>query len=179
MSNKKVKRSFKFRFYPTPEQENELLQTWGCVRLVYNKALDMRHTAWYKHQKRVNYAQTSAALTQWKKQEEFSFLKEVSSIPLQQCLRHLQTAYTRFFKKKCKYPKFKSRKKSRLGLTYAKSGFKFKEDELYIACLNAPLNVVWSRDFDRDSVSTVTITRDKASRWFVSCLGEVLSLIHI
>ena len=110
MSNKKVKRAFKFRFYPTPEQEKELLQTWGCVRLVYNKALDMRHTAWYKHQKRVNYAQTSAALTQWKKQEEFSFLKEVSSIPLQQCLRHLQTAYTRFFKKKSRYPKFKSRK---------------------------------------------------------------------
>ena len=174
MSNKKVKRAFKFRFYPTPEQEKELLRTWGCVRLVYNKALDMRHTAWYKHQKRVNYAQTSAALTQWKKQEEFSFLKEVSSIPLQQCLRHLQTAYTRFFKKKSRYPKFKSRKKSRLGLTYAKSGFKFKEDELYIARLNMPLNVVWSRDFDRDSVSTVTITRDKANRWFVSCLGEVV-----
>ena len=174
MSNKKVKRAYKFRFYPTPEQEKELLRTWGCVRLVYNKALDMRHIAWYKHQKRVNYAQTSAALTQWKKQEEFSFLKEVSSIPLQQCLRHLQTAYTRFFEKKCRYPKFKSRKKSQLGLTYAKSGFKFKEDELYIARLNAPLNVVWSRDFDRDSVSTVTITRDKANRWFVSCLGEVV-----
>ena len=174
MSNKKVKRAYKFRFYPTPEQEKELLRTWGCVRLVYNKALDMRHTAWYKHQKRVNYAQTSAALTQWKKQEEFSFLKEVSSIPLQQCLRHLQTAYTRFFKKKSRYPKFKSRKKSRLGLTYAKSGFKFKEDELYIARLNMPLNVVWSRDFDRDSVSTVTITRDRANRWFVSCLGEVV-----
>ena len=173
MSNKKVKRAYKFRFYPTPEQEKELLRTWGCVRLVYNKALDMRHTAWYKYQKRVNYAQTSAALTQWKKQEEFSFLKEVSSVPLQQCLRHLQTAYTNFFKKKSRYPKFKSRKKSRLGLTYAKSGFKFKEDELYIAHLNAPLNVVWSRDFDRDSVSTVTITRDKANRWFVSCLGEV------
>ena len=174
MSNKKVKRAFKFRFYPTPEQEKELLKTWGCVRLVYNKALDMRHTAWYKHQQRVNYAQTSAALTQWKKQEEFSFLKEVSSVPLQQCLRHLQTAYTRFFKKKSRYPKFKSRKKSRLGLTYAKSGFKFKEDELYIAHLNAPLNVVWSRDFDRDSVSTVTITKDKANRWFVSCLGVVV-----
>ena len=174
MSDTKVKRAYKFRFYPTPEQQEELLRTWGCVRLVYNKALDMRHTAWYKHQKRVNYAQTSAALTQWKKQDDFQFLREVSSIPLQQCLRHLQSAFTNFFEKRAGYPRFKSRKKSRLGLTYARSGFRFKGDDLYVARLKAPLDVVWSRDFDRNSVSTVTITKDAAGRWFVSCLGEAV-----
>ena len=173
MSNKKVKRAFKFRFYPTPTQEEELLRTWGCVRLVYNKALDMRHTAWVKNHERVNYVQTNKALTQWKKQDELSFLKEVSSVPLQQCLRHLQAAFTSFFEKRSGYPKFKSRKKSRLGLGYSRSGFRFKGDDLYIARLKEPLNVVWSRDFDRDSISTVTITKDKAGRWFASCLGEV------
>ena len=174
MSNKKVKRAFKFRFYPTPTQEEELLRTWGCVRLVYNKALDMRHTAWVKNHERVNYVQTNKALTQWKKQDELSFLKEVSSVPLQQCLRHLQAAFTSFFEKRSRYPKFKSRKKSRLGLGYSRSGFRFKGDDLYIARLKEPLNVVWSRDFDRDSISTVTITKDKAGSWFVSCLGEVV-----
>lgn len=174
MSNKKVKRAFKFRFYPTPAQEEELLRTWGCVRLVYNKALTMRHTAWYKNQERVNYSQTSAALTQWKKQDDLSFLKEVSSVPLQQCLRHLQTAFTNFFEKRAKYPRFKSRKKSRLGLEYSKMGFRFKGDGLHVARLKEPLNVVWSRGFDRNSISTVTITKDKADRWFVSCLGEVV-----
>ena len=174
MSDTKVKRAYKFRFYPTPEQEEELLRTWGCVRLVYNKALDMRHTAWYKHQKRVNYAQISAALTQWKKQDDLQFLREVSSVPLQQCLRHLQTAFTNFFDKRAAYPRFKSRKKSRLGLEYSSSGFRFKGDDLYIARLKEPLSVVWSRDFDRSSVSTVTITKDAAGRWFVSCLGETV-----
>ena len=173
MSNKKVKRAFKFRFYPTPEQEEELLRTWGCVRLVYNKALDMRHTAWYKNQERVTYLQTSAALTQWKKHDELSFLKEVSSVPLQQCLRHLQTAFSNFFEKRAGYPRFKSYKKSRLGLTYSGFGFRFKGDDLYIAKLKEPLNVVWSRDFDRDIVSTVTIVKDNVNRWFVSCLGEI------
>lgn len=172
MPNTKVKRAYKFRFYPTPEQEKELLRTWGCVRLVYNKALDMRHTDWYKHQKRTTYVQTSAALTQWKKQDDLQFLKEVSSVPLQQCLRHLQTAFTNFFDKRAGYPRFKSRKKSRLGLEYSSSGFRFKGDGLYIAKLKEPLNVVWSRDFDRGSVSTVTVTKDAAGRWFVSCLGE-------
>ena len=173
MSNKKVKRAFRFRFYPTPEQERELLRTWGCVRLVYNKALDMRHTAWYRNQERVNYPQTCAALTQWKKQEDLSFLKEVSSVPLQQCLRHLQSAFVNFFEKRAGYPRHKSYKKSRLGLTYSTVGFKFKSDDLYIAKLKEPLNVIWSQDFDRDTVSRVTIVRDKANRWFVSCLGEV------
>lgn len=173
MSNKKVKRAFKFRFYPTPEQEEELLRTWSCVRLVYNKALEMRHTAWYKNQERVNYSQTSAALTEWKKQEDFSFLKEVSSVPLQQCLRHLQSAFTNFFEKRAGYPRFKSYKRSRLGLTYSDSGFRFKGDNLYIAKLKEPLNVVWSQDFDHDSISRVTIIKDNANRWFVSCLGEI------
>ena len=149
------------------------MRTWGCVRLVYNKALDMRHTAWYQHQERVNYAQTSAALTQWKKQDDLQFLREVASVPLQQCLRHLQTAFTNFFEKRAGYPRFKSRKKSRLGLTYSSSGFRFKEDGLYIARLKEPLTVVWSRDFDKNNISTVTITKDAAGRWFVSCLGEV------
>lgn len=173
MSNKKVKRAFKFRFYPTPAQEKELLRTWDCVRLVYNKALTMRHTAWYKNQERVNYSQTSAALTQWKKQEDLSFLKEVAAVPLQQCLRNLQAAFTNFFEKRAGYPKFKSRKNSRLGLRYSGSGFRFKGNDLCIIKLKGPLNVVWSREFDRDSVSSVTITKDKANRWFVSCLSEV------
>lgn len=173
MSNKKVKRAFKFRFYPTPEQEKELLRTWGCVRLVYNKALNMRHTAWYKNQERMNYAQTCAVLTQWKKQDELSFLKEVAAVPLQQCLRNLQAAFVNFFEKRAGYPKFKSRKNSRLGLKYLGSGFRFKSGDLYIAKLKEPLNVVWSREFDRDNISSVTITRDKANRWFVSCLGEI------
>lgn len=64
MPSTTVKLAFKFRFYPTPQQEEELLRTWGCVRLVYNKALDMRNTAWYQNRERVTYVQTSAALTQ-------------------------------------------------------------------------------------------------------------------
>lgn len=172
MPSTTVKRAFKFRFYPTPQQEEELLRTWGCVRLVYNKALDMRTTAWYQNHERVTYVQTSAALTQWKKQDDLQFLREVSSVPLQQCLRNLQRAFANFFDKRTGYPRFKSRKKSRLGLEYSKSGFKFKDDELHIAKLESPLNVVWSRDFDRGTVSTVTITNDSAGRWFVSCLGE-------
>jgi len=74
-----VKRAFKYRFHPTNEQAAELSRTFGCVRLVYNKALEERTRAWYGEQRRVSYVQSSAALTEWKKTEELAFLEEPES----------------------------------------------------------------------------------------------------
>lgn len=84
-----MKRAYKYRFYSTGQQQQELLRTFGCVRLVYNKALQARTEAWYSEQRRVNYVETSALLTEWKKTDELAFSSEVSSVPLQQCLDSL------------------------------------------------------------------------------------------
>ncbi|MEV0185158.1 transposase, partial [Streptomyces sp. NPDC050625] len=97
-----MKRAFKYRFYPTDEQAAELSRTFGCVRLVYNRALEERTRAWYGEQRRISYVQSSAALTEWKKTGELAFVTEVSSVPLQQALRHLQTAFGNFFAKRAK-----------------------------------------------------------------------------
>ncbi|MFJ5884232.1 helix-turn-helix domain-containing protein, partial [Kitasatospora cineracea] len=82
-----VKRAFKFRFYPTDAQAAELSRTFGCVRKVYNMALQARTEAWTLRRERVSYNATSAMLTAWKKTEELAYLSEVSSVPLQQSLR--------------------------------------------------------------------------------------------
>lgn len=176
MSTKTVKRSFKFRFYPTAQQESELLRTWGCVRLVYNRALDLRTKAWYKEHRRVSYSETSAALTQWKKQDDLSFLNEVAAVPLQQSLRRLQTAFVNFFEKRARYPKHKSKRKSKLSLQYAANGFHFdSEGRLRVVKMNEPLNITFSRSFPRDTCKTIVINRDSAHRWFVSfsCEDEI------
>ncbi len=76
----------------------------GCARLVYNRALAARTEAWYERQERVGYSETSTMLTSWKKQEDLQFLNEVSCVPLQQGLRHLQTAFSNFFAGRAKYP---------------------------------------------------------------------------
>jgi hypothetical protein len=70
-----------------------LNRTFGCVRLVYNKALDARTAAWSAERRRVTYPETSAMLTAWKQTEELAFLNEVAAVPLQQGLRHLQSAF--------------------------------------------------------------------------------------
>src|SRR5919108_1425890 len=172
MTETHVKRAFKYRFYPTDAQTAELSRTFGCVRKVYNMALAARTEAWTR-QERVNYNATSAMLTAWKKTEELSFLNEVSSVPLQQALRHLQTAFANFFAKRTKYPRFKSRKKSRKSAEYTTSAFRFRDGKLTLAKMAEPLDIVWSRSLPEGAQpSTVTVSQDAAGRWYVSLLVE-------
>ncbi|WP_405530908.1 transposase [Streptomyces canus] len=168
-----VKRAFRYRFYPTGEQAAELSRTFGCVRLVYNKALEERTRAWYGEQRSISYVQSSAALTQWKKTGELAFLTEVSSVPLQQALRHLQTAFGNFFAKRAKYPRYKSRKKSRASAEYTRSAFTWREGQLTLAKMAEPLDIRWSRPLPEGTdPTTVTVSHDAAGRWFVSLLCQ-------
>jgi putative transposase len=168
-----VQRAFRYRVYPTPEQATELARTFGCVRLVWNRALDARTTAWFKEHRRVSYVQTSAMLTAWKRTEELAFLNEVSSVPLQQALRHLQGAFVAFWDKRARYPRFKSRKRHRDAAEYTRSAFRWRDGQLTLAKMHAPLSIRWSRPLPTGAVpSTVTVSRDPAGRWFVSLLVE-------
>ena len=168
-----VKRAYRYRFYPTPAQAQELARTFGCARKVWNLALDARTTAWYQRQQRVGYVQTSALLTEWKRSEDLAFLNEVSSVPLQQALRHLQGAFAAFWDKRARYPKFKSRKKSRASAEYTRSAFRYRDGHLWLAKMDAPLDIRWSRPLPEGAEpSTVTVSRDAAGRWFVSLLCE-------
>ncbi|MER5799171.1 RNA-guided endonuclease InsQ/TnpB family protein [Streptomyces mirabilis] len=168
----RVKRAFKYRFCPTDAQAAELSRTFGCVRKVYNMALAARTEAWAR-QERVNYNQSSAMLTAWKKTEELAFLNEVSSVPLQQTLRHLQGAFANFFSKRARYPRFKSKRKSRAAAEYTSSAFTFRDGRLKLAKMAGPLDIVWSRPLPEGSVpTTVTVSRDAAGRWFVSMLCD-------
>ncbi|WP_203832291.1 RNA-guided endonuclease InsQ/TnpB family protein [Catellatospora citrea] len=168
-----MKRAFKFRFYPSDVQAAQLARTFGCVRLVYNKALQARTEAWTLRQERINYNATSALLTGWKKTDELAFLSEVSSVPLQQALRHLQAAFTNFWAKRAKYPTFKSKKRSRRSAEYTASAFRWRDGTLTLAKMTQPLHIVWSRPLPEGCTpSTVTVSCDAAGRWFVSLLCE-------
>lgn len=82
MTRKTAKQAFKYRFYPTNARAAEPPRTFGCVRLVYNKALSARTEAWYQRQERVNYNATSALLTGWKKEDD---LTRVVTTPAWRC----------------------------------------------------------------------------------------------
>ena len=166
-----MKIRYKFRFYPSESQKTALARTFGCTRFVYNWALRLRSDA-YRAGNKINYHQSSALLTELKRKPEFNWLNEVSCVPEQQSLRHLQQAYVNFFEKRAGYPKFKSKHRTQ-NAEYTRSAFKWDavNRNLVVAKIGR-LRVRWSRRFE-SKPSTVTIIKDCAERYFVTlCLDE-------
>lgn len=172
-------RAYRYRFYPSDIQKAILLRTIGSTRFVYNWALDLR-TEQYKRfkagetEQTPTYKWTSAELTKLKKTPEYAWLNEVSSVPLQQALRHLESAFKRFWnpKLRAKYPCFKKKKSSAGGSAeFTKSGFRYHPGrrELTLAKIKSPLKIRWSRKF-KGEPSTVTVSLDAAGRWHISIL---------
>ena len=168
-----VKRAYKYRFYPTPEQATELARTFGSVRYVYNRALAERSRAYTQEQRKVTYAESARWVARWRHDPDTQWLGNVASVPLQQALRQLQTAYVNFWGRRTKYPKFKSRHRSRASATYTTFGFNYRDNQVKLAKMADPLSIRWSRPLPEGSVpSTVTVSKDSAGRYHISILVE-------
>ena len=105
--------AYKYRLHPTREQSEFFNKSFGCVRFIYNWGLQKRIEAYMKDKGRISYVQLCAMLTDLKKEEQYSWLREVSNECLQQALRNLDAAFTRFFREKEGFPRFKSKSRSR------------------------------------------------------------------
>ena len=170
--NVRMLKAFKYRFYPTPEQETLLRRTMGCARLVYNRALAARTEGWYERQERIGYADTSTMLTSWKKQEDLQFLNEVSCVPLQQGLRHLQKAFANFWEGTAKYPNFK-KKHNGGSAEFTRSAFKWKDGQVWLAKCRDALPIRWSRQLPKGcEPSTITVKLDASGRFHISLLVD-------
>ena len=139
-----IQKAYKYRFLPTPEQAHNLARTFGCCWFVYNWALKLRTTSYFEHGIRLYHNDLSAALTALKKEEGTAWLSEVSSVPLQQSLRHLDKAMVNFFEGRAKYPKYHKKHKKQ-SATYAASAFAWNGSTLTLAKQKEPLVIVWSR----------------------------------
>lgn len=167
-----IKRAYKFRFYPTPDQGTVLARTFGSARFAYNYMLKARTDAWFNEQRKVGYHETSAMLTALKKDPQYAWLNEVSCVPVQQALRHLQTAFGNFFSRRAGYPSFHS-KHGVQSAEYTSSAFKWEKNSLTLAKMKSPLNIRWSRTIPKAAkVTTVTISKDCAGRYFASLLCD-------
>ena len=161
-----IKRAYRFRCYPTTEQRQVLARTFGCCRWVYNQALARKTTAYREAGQRLFYGDLSALLPSWKTQEETAWLAEVSSVPLQQSLRHLDRAFVNFFEGRARYPKFK-KKHGPQAATYTLSAFTWKDGHLTLAKMQEALDIRWSRALPEGAMpTTVTVSRDQGRPLF-------------
>ena len=160
--------AYRFRFYPTSEQEAALAEVFGHTRYVWNWALDLRTQSYYEEGKSLTYTDTSRRLTRLKRDDDHQWLSSVSSVALQQKLRDLERAFQNFFDGRTGYPNFK-RKRGKQTARFASNAFTLYGKALSVAKVPGELSVRWSRDLsDSCNVTSVTLTKDPAGRYFVS-----------
>ena len=162
--------SYKFRLYPTKQQEVLLNKHFGCGRFVYNHFLDKRIQEYKNNKKSLNYYDNAKELPNLKKQN--LWLKEVGSQSLQASIECLQTAYDNFFRKvkqkskgKKGFPRFKRRHDKQS--FRVKQNIKIKDNKLCFPKFLSGINFVQDREFEGE-IKFATISRNKAGQYFVS-----------
>jgi len=170
-----VKTRYQYRFYPTDQQHQSLVQLFGCVRVVWNDALALCRQSKTKPK---SAQLQKLVITQAKLTEERKWLSEVSNIPLQQSVADLDTAFKNFFAsckgkrkgRKVGYPKLKKRTNSQ-SARFRIGGFSFKGDGVYLAKIGI-VKPIWSRQLPSEP-SSVTVIKDCANRYFLSFVVEI------
>jgi putative transposase len=167
--------AYKFRLYPNEKQQSLFSKYFGCSRVVWNKALELREEYYKEHKndkqkKGLNYYDTARFLRELKQKDEYKWLKEANSQSLQQTLMDLDKAFKAFFKSISKYPKYK--KKTNRQSFRVPQFFNFDDNVLYLPKMGKGIKMEVHREFPRDKVRQLTITKTPTGKYFVSLTVE-------
>ena len=161
-----MEKAYKFRIYPNDKQEKLINKTFGCVRFVYNRYLNKRIEVYKDTKENFSFNKCSADLTALKK--ELEWLKEVDKFSLQNSLRDLDNAYKKFFKEGSGFPKFKSKKTSRLSY---RTSFTNKNIDYVNGYIKLPkLGLIKTRDKHvlEGRILNATVSKSPSGKYFVS-----------
>jgi putative transposase len=162
-------KSYKYKINPNEEQKVLLNKHFGSIRFIYNHFLNERKREYETNKQTLNYYDNAKSLTELKKQEEYSWLNEVNSQSLQVSLKNLDDAYNGFFKKRTKFPKFKS--KHTKNSFKVPQGVKLEDGKLRIRKFKEPIDVILHRTFS-GTIKQCTISKTPTNEYFVSILVE-------
>ena len=163
-------KAYKYRLNPNEEQRIFFEKSFGCARYVYNWGLNLRNEAYQKDRTRIGWVDICKRLTELKKQEETSWLNEVATQSLQSSIRNMDSAFTRFFREKKGFPKFKS-KKGRQSFQLVKDvSVNFDKHEVKLPKIGW-VNFYKTREFD-GRIGTTTISKSPAGKYYISILVD-------
>ena len=159
-------KAYKYRIYPTSEQETLLAKSFGCARWFWNYALNLCQETYKITGKGLTRGYIQGLLPALKK--EYEWLKDTYSQCLQVVALNLSTAYKNFFDKRAMLPKFKS-KHGRQSISYPQN-VKFDGDKINLPKIRL-VHCHRHRDFEGD-IKTVTVSRNPDGKYFVSVLVD-------
>jgi len=164
-----INKTYRFRLFPTKEQEVLLNKHFGCCRWVYNHFLNERKEQYQANKKSDNYYKQAATLAKLKNEEDTKWLKEVNSQSLQFALRSLDTAFLNFFRGKAQFPKFKS-KKHKNTFTIPQFG-KLEDGKIVIPKFKEGIKVKLHREV-KGKIGKMSITKTPTGKYYVSIFTE-------
>lgn len=167
-----MERGFKYRIYPNESQRDQIARTFGCCRFVYNRALDVKKTAYSETGKSIATNDLIKMIPAWKRDPDTSWLAQVDSMALQQSIRDLDRAYKNFFRRvreggKPGFPKFKSLRHARQ--SYRTNGGKVLDRNHIALPKLGNVRAKVSRPLQGCFMS-VTVSLDAAGRYFATFL---------
>jgi len=166
-----ILRAYKYRIYPTKEQEVLLAKTFGCVRYVFNKALKIKTSIYETEKKGISVFDITNQMVEWKEQEETKWLKEVNSQALQMSLRNLDMAFTKFFREKKGYPKFKNKYDKQSFTNPQSTKLDLEKSLVFIPKFKKGIKIVCHRKFD-GKIKSSTVSKTPTGKYFISILVE-------
>ncbi len=165
----RMERGYKYRLYPTEDQEKRIKQNIGTCRYVYNKALAWRVEAYKADRSRVSYEDTCNALVAAKKY--FPWIEEADGVSLQQKLRDLDRAFQNFFIGRAGFPEYKSKRKHRLSYRTMNNGnIKVVDGGIQLPKLGV-VRAVITRSAPKDwKLKSATVSQEKDGTFYASLL---------
>jgi putative transposase len=162
-------KAYKYRLYPTTPQKVLIEKHFGCCRYVFNWGLEQKINYYHENNKQLHSIELSAKLTQMKK--EIEWLCEVNAQSLQQALRNLDAAYTKFFKEHIGFPQFKSRKN--LYQTFSIPQ-RYKVDFIKNTVLLPKIGAIKTKlhRLFEGTTKTATVSRAPTGKYFISILVD-------
>ena len=165
-------KAYKYRIYPTKEQEVLILKTIGCSRFVFNHFLAKWNDSYETTGKGLTYNKCSAELPKMKLAHETEWLKEVDSIALQSSLKNLSDSFSRFFKKQNQRPRFKSKSNPVQSYTTKNVNHSIELRDKVIKLPKLGLVKVKNSQNHHGRILNATIRRTVTGKYFVSLLVE-------
>lgn len=164
-------KSFKYRLNPTKSQIVQMEKTFGCCRYIYNWALDLKIKAYQESKKSLSAVDLCKELTLLKQKEDHLWLKEVSNESLQQSIRCLDSAFTKFFREHAGFPKFKSKHRDKSTFKNINSvKIDFENNKIKIPILGW-VKFYKNRSFE-GKIGTITVSKSSTGKYYVSVLVE-------
>ena len=165
-------KAYKYRLYPTKTQGVLLAKHFGCARYIYNYGLERKIKAYSETKKSVSRFTIQADLPKLKKAEATKWLSEVNSLSLQAALLNLDMAFTRFFKEKRGFPKFKSKHDNRQSFQVPQNTeVDYEAKRVYLPKFKEGIKCRFDRQFS-GKIKTSTVSRTPTGKYFISILVE-------